>query len=378
MRGFILLLLGAAASALALVLARFPGVVERGYGSAVGPWIARALSRLTGWSPVSVAWILLLLLVGWGGWRVVGAVARWRAGSLTPGVAVLGGASWLAGVTGLLVLVFYVAWGLNYARAPLDRRAGLDGGGELDAADLANLTDHAVEEANRAYRVLHGGSDDIGEPTAVAFHPVRVSRELEVGWRVVAPRLGMGESAGLRHGPVKTVGATWLLDALDLSGVYSPWTGEAHVSASLPSMVLPATAAHEQAHQRGVARENEATFAGALAAIHAGDPYVVYSGWARIVRSLQRDMARVDREGWNRAMEALSPGVRRDWGDYVRWYEENRSIAGPAASAINDTYLRAHAVPGGIASYDRVTTLLLEWARRNDGRLSLEGAEAAG
>ncbi|MDT8341480.1 MAG: DUF3810 family protein, partial [Longimicrobiales bacterium] len=307
-----------------------------------------------------------------GGWRALGGLARVRAGELGLGAALGAGAGRLAGVVGILLVGFYLAWGLNYARAPLERRAGLEPTpSPADSAALEALTGYVVERVNAAYRVLHGGVDDAGVPTAVPFEAVRVSRSLEAGWRAVGPALGLGAAASRRHGPVKTVGATWILDALDLSGVYAPWTGEAHVSASLPSMVLPATAGHEQAHQRGIARENEATFAGALAAIHADDAYVRYSGWARIVRALQRDLSRVDRAAWDRAMEALLPGVRRDWGDYVRWYEENRSPAGPAASAVNHAYLRAHAVPGGIASYTRETGLLLAWAARNGGGLTL-------
>lgn len=369
MRGVILLAAGLLISALSMLLARFPGAAERAYGSAVGPLLSRALSLASGWIPVSVAWLILVALVAWGGWRSAMGLGRIRAGDAGLVTTTLSGLGWIAGVGGVLLMAFYLFWGLNYARAPLDQRLGLEAPEDPDPAELRALTELAVDQANRSYRALHGGSDDIGEPTSSAFDPVAVSRELEAGWRRVAPALGLGPQAGRRHGPVKTVGATWLLDALDLSGVYSPWTGEAHVSASLPSMVLPATAGHEQAHQRGIARENEATFAGTLAAIHSDDPYVVYSGWARIVRSLQRDMRRADPTGWDRAMEALAPGVRRDWGDYVRWYEENRSIAGPAASAVNDRYLRAHAVPGGIRSYDRVTELLLAWARRNGGRL---------
>lgn len=372
MRAAILLIAGLLISALSLVLARFPGAAERAYGSAVGPLLSRALSLATGWVPVSVAWLLLLGLVAWAGWRAVAGLARIRAGDTGLVTATLSGLGWVAGVTGVLLIAFYLFWGLNYARAPLDQRVGMEALEEPDAGELRALTQHAVDRANRSYRALHEGSEDIGEPTSFRFDPVVVSRELEAGWKRVGPALGLGPQAARRHGPVKTVGATWLLDALDLSGVYSPWTGEAHVSASLPSMVLPATAGHEQAHQRGIARENEATFAGSLAAIHSDDPYVIYSGWARIVRSLQRDMRRADPEAWDRAMEALAPGVRRDWGDYVRWYEENRSVAGPAASAVNDRYLRAHAVPGGIRSYDRVTELLLAWARRNGGRLTVE------
>lgn len=378
MRGLILLLAGVLLSGASMLLARFPGAAERVYGSTVGPWISRSLSLVTGWSSVSVAWLLLVALLGWGGWRFLRGVGRVRAGEVGAWAATAGGLGWVAGVVGVLLLAFYVVWGLNYARAPVDQRLGLATEEALDAADLQALTDYAVARTNEAYRRLHQGSDDIGVATAVPFDPVAVSRALEMGWRRVGPALGMGEAAALPHGRVKTVGATWLLDALDLSGIYSPWTGEAHVSASLPSMVLPATAGHEQAHQRGVARENEATFTGVLAAIHTDDAYVRYSGWARIIRSLQRDMARVDRAGWNAAMERLDPGVRRDWGDYIRWYEEHRSVAGPAATAVNHAYLRAHAVPGGVQSYDRVTTLLLEWARRHDGRLTvLPGTEDA-
>lgn len=370
MRGFLLLLLGATVSGLTMLLARLPGVVERVYGAGVGPWISKGLSRITGWSPVSVSWLALLALTGWALVRLVDGVSRWRAGSLPLGRGLAGGASWAAGVIGALLVVFYVAWGLNYARAPVDERLGLVTSEAPDPEALRQLTEYAVERTNEAYRRLHDGSDDVGTPTVAAFDPVAASTALEVGWRRVGPAIGMGSAEVGRYGPVKTVGATWLLDALDLSGVYSPFTGEAHVSGSLPSVVLPATAGHEQAHQRGIARENEATFAGVLAAIHSDDAFTRYSGWARVVRALQGDMIRVDRQGWDEIVARLVPGAVRDWEDYVQWYRDNRSIAAPVATAVNDTYLRAHGVPGGVLSYGRVTTLLLAWAARNDGRLT--------
>jgi hypothetical protein len=36
---------------------------------------------------------------------------------------------------------------------------------------------------------------------------------------------------------------------------------------------------------------------------------------------------------------------------------------------MNDRYLRAHGVEGGILSYGLVTRLLVAWARANDGSL---------
>lgn len=371
MRGLHLFLAGALVAGLSLLLSRFPGVVESLYGSTVGPYVARGLSLLTGWSPVSVSFVGLVLLTGWAGWRGFAGVTRIRAGEIGTTAALVNGLSWSAGVAGVLLLAFYLFWGLNYARAPLDQRLGLTADEPLDRDELVALTRDVVERTNLAYRAVHGGAEDAEAATAGTLDPRALSRELEVGWRRVGSDLGMGAMAGRRYGPVKFAGATWILDGLDLLGVYSPFTGEAHVSSSPPTLVIPASAGHEQAHQRGIARENEATFAGVLAAIHADDLLVRYSGWARILRSLMRDLARVDRETRDALMEELVPGVRRDWGDYVRWYEENRSVAGPAATAVNDTYLRAHAVPGGVGSYSRDTTLLLQWARRHQGRLTV-------
>ncbi len=371
MRGFFLLLLGLAVAGASLALARFPGVVERVYGQALGPWIARTLSVLTGWSPVSLSFVGIIALASWAVWRGAAGIGRIRAGEIGTFLALQKGAAWTAGVVGVLILAFYLLWGLNYARAPLDERLELVREVPPDPEELGRFAEYVVERTNLAYRTLHGGEEDIGAPTVDPLVPRQLSDELSVGWRRVGEALGMGSLADRSYGPVKIRGTSWVLDGLDLLGVYSPFTGEAHVTGSPPAVVVPASVGHEQAHQRAIPRENEATFAGALAAIHSDGHLVRYSGWARILRSVMRDLARADRPGRDALMERVHPGVRRDWADYARWYQENRSVAGPVASAVNDTYLRTHAVPGGIQSYSRDTTLFLEWWRRYGGRLTV-------
>jgi hypothetical protein len=371
MRGLLLFVAGLVITGLSLVAARFPGAVERAYGASLGPRIARGLSLLTGWSPVSVSFLGIVALLGWAGWRALRGTLRIRAGEIAVGLALQKGAAWTLGVVGVLLLAFYLLWGLNYARAPLQDRLGLTDDEPGNAEELSALTAYVVERTNLAYLTLHQGDTDTGSPTAAPLDARALSSQLAVGWARVGPALGMEGYAERPYGPVKVRGTSWVLDALDLLGVYSPFTGEAHITASPPTVVLPASAAHEQAHQRAIPRENEATFAGVLAAIHADDLLVRYSGWARILRSVMRDLSRADREGREALMDELYPGVRRDWADYARWYQENRSVAGPVASAVNDTYLRTHAVPGGIGSYSRDTALLVAWWRRQGGRLTV-------
>jgi hypothetical protein len=167
---------------------------------------------------------------------------------------------------------------------------------------------------------------------------------------------------------VKARGATAYLESFDLLGIYSPFTGEAHVNGRAPVIALVASLGHEQAHQRTIMRENEATFAGALAATHAEDALLRYAGWARIVRSVLRDLAAVDRAARDSIQAGLHPGVARDWRDYAEWGRRSRSPAAPVARAVNDASLRMHRVPGGVESYQMDTRLFLAWFVRTGGR----------
>jgi len=362
-----LLVAGLAMSAIAMLLARVPGVVEGAYASGIGPAIARALSRLTGFAPVSIGALTLVALGVWLASSGARGLILIRSGSSTWRAASIRGANRLAGIVGALLLLFYPLWGFNYARAPLDARLGMDDLEAVDPVHLRRLTDRVARETGRAYRVLHGGVADAGNPTTRTASVAEISHALEIGWRRAGGALGMSPTAKQRYGPAKSLGVTHVLDFLGVVGVYLPFTGEAHVSSAQPALSLPAVVAHEQAHQRGIARENEASFVGAVVAIHSEDPLLRYSGWARILRALQRDLVRTDRGAWAEIRGSLEPGVIRDWQHYLEWLRDSRSAAAPLVEATNDAYLRAHAVPGGIESYNRVATLLLKWDTRYGG-----------
>ena len=80
-----------------------------------------------------------------------------------------------------------------------------------------------------------------------------------------------------------------LQSRLGFTGVYFPFTGEANVNVDAPVCLLPATVAHEMAHQRMVASEQEANFVGILAAVTSGDPVYQYSGYLMgLIPFLQR------------------------------------------------------------------------------------------
>ena len=70
-----------------------------------------------------------------------------------------------------------------------------------------------------------------------------------------------------------------LMSAWGFTGYLCPLVGESTLNMDCPAVFLPVTVAHELAHQRGVAAEQEANFVGILAATEGGNAVYSYSGW---------------------------------------------------------------------------------------------------
>ena len=93
---------------------------------------------------------------------------------------------------------------------------------------------------------------------------------------------------------------------LQISGIYSFFTGEANVNVEYPDYCLPFTAAHELSHQRGICRENEANFVAFLVCIGSEDDYIRYSGYLNVYEYLASALYRADKELYKSALERLS------------------------------------------------------------------------
>jgi hypothetical protein len=127
--------------------------------------------------------------------------------------------------------------------------------------------------------------------------------------------------------------------------------------------------AHEMSHQRGFAREDEANFAGYLAASLASEPYPRYSAYVFAQRQLLSALARYDRDRASELAALRLPGVQRDIRAAVEYWARFEGATSRATRSMNDAYLRANRVPGGILSYNRSVELLVAYARSRGGWL---------
>lgn len=336
-----------------------PGFTEQIWGGWAGPFITWALSRITGILPFST---IELLFAAWFTWRAITTgrgLAQARSGRRSWRHAWLAFALVLGQDLGVGLGVFYLAWGLNYARPDLEARLHwVDA--ELPEHLVTQLAEDAVLAANEAYRELHG-VEDVGHPTSLG-DPATLDVALEEGWQLATAELGLSGPVTWRHGPFKRLLISPALRRAGLSGFYSPFTGEANVNRSVPAVSLPQVAAHEKAHQRAIAPEDEANFFGWLAAARAPDPRARYSAHVFAQRQLLRALMRLDRPRAEALVGLRLPGVQRDVDDLYEYWALAQGTTGRISRAVNDAYLKTNRVEGGVLAYGGSVELMLRFA----------------
>ncbi len=160
---------------------------------------------------------------------------------------------------------------------------------------------------------------------------------------------------------VKPVAVSEVMSYMHITGVYSFFTGEANVNVGFPDYTLPYTAAHEMAHQRGIAREDEANFVAFLVCIGSDDPYIRYSGYLNLYEYVANALWSADKDLYYKAVGRLNAEVKHEMAAYSDFYDRYRdSVAGEVSSTINNSYLQSQGTPG-TRSYGMVVDLVVAY-----------------
>ncbi len=147
-----------------------------------------------------------------------------------------------------------------------------------------------------------------------------------------------------------------------ISGVYSYYTGEANLNINFPDYTLPFTAAHEFAHQRGIAPENEANFVAFLICSESDDPYIRYSGYLNMFEYVTNALYMANSDMYYEVISKTDSRARYEMIAYSEFFEKYReSVASEVSDVVNDTYLKTQGQSSGSASYGLVVDLAVAY-----------------
>jgi hypothetical protein len=335
-----------ALAAAAIVLPRPAALVERLYGQGVYPAIQTVLTSASNALPVAVFDVAIVgvgVLVLWwlrAAWRDRRGSGWLRAiWTLTCRLVTLAAAAYLW---------FLAAWGLNYARPPIEQRLGL-AVGAATTIEVRELLDTAIAKANALYLPSR----------AAGFVPYRAEED-------VARALHLVEASHGRPSPTTpaTPKPTLLAPYFRMAGVdglTAPAALETLLNPDLTARERPFTLAHEWAHLSGAAPEADANFVAWLVTQAPGTwAHTQYSGWLFL---LSETAAQMPAEARRTALAALADGPRRDLADIARRQQSRVDLVERVGWRVYDSYLKSQGVGEGVRSYSRVVELIVRSRR---------------
>nr|WP_325257692.1 DUF3810 domain-containing protein [uncultured Oscillibacter sp.] len=320
-----------------------------------GP-LRRGLGRICYQVPFSVMEVVevLAVLVGLG-------YLIWSAAAVARAKGRRRSRAYGAGLRGVCVLLsvwcgFCLLWGVNFWTDSFQDKSGIYAQ-PVALEDLKEVTAYfAARVAETAGNVERDGRGLFA-----------VSREeiLENSVRAYDGAVREFPFLAFDDPGVKPMAFSRLMSAMDFTGFYSSFTGESNVNVDSPACMLPSTVAHELAHQRGFASEQECNFLAVLASTTCGDPAYGYSGWLIGYVYLGNALYSQDPEAYWAIREALIPEEAQLDLAYnnAYWAQFQDTTVQRASNKVYDGLLKSYGDERGIQSYGTVVDLLVVYYR---------------
>ncbi|MCA1592291.1 MAG: DUF3810 domain-containing protein [Acidobacteria bacterium] len=329
-----------------------PRYVERYYSLKLFPQLARvfAFARFFSFSLAEILSALLLsAFILWLAWLARRLRLR-RTQARRILLSTFARSLWLACFG---VASFLLVFGLNYQRQPLAETFGLERR-EPAVPEIEAISREVVESINRDY-AESGASVEGERGSRMPLTPAQLYEVLEAAYEREPLLQGSASVAGVSPKPIYLSG---LLSRFGISGVYSPFTGEANYNAIQTECDLPFTVAHEMAHQRGFAREDEANFIAFLVCTKASHPFVRYSGYLNALRVLGV-LRRLAPERYREIVAAIGEGPRADLKARALFWSRYSGRLSDFGQGINHVYLKVNGVRSGVKNYNEAVWLII-------------------
>jgi hypothetical protein len=331
----------------------YPQSVEQFYSRGFYPAVSSAVSLYFNLFPFSCAECILYALVVFAVFIIVLAFVylfrRKFKALFKLFVTVIGFA-----ITGYFL--FLLMWGLNYNRAPLENNLGYKTG----TPTVTELSAILKSETRSINALCDSVSYDKNGRSNYPGGFGKISSGVTEGYAALAKQSSLDKTlfgSGLPR--PKSIFASKYMSYTGIEGIFVPFTYEPNVNTDCPAFVLPFNAAHESAHYKGFAREQEASFVAYLADTANSDPYFQYSAHMEAYIYISNALYETDQSAWQKAAGSLDPRAKGDFQYYNDFIVSHSSYAADVSSKVNDSYLKSQGQQG-IITYDMFVTLLAD------------------
>lgn len=321
------------------------------FNRTVSPIGRRIFAWITCWFPFSFAELLivliplffvLLIVIGYKHFCDSNRSALVYAGMLLSGVCIIG-------------IIFVWNFAAGYYGSTLDQKLNLkrEKSSAEELYQTAELLSEELAALSEEIIFLEDGT------SLMPYSYTEMNRKLLDAYDSFCQKYDFMDTF---YSQVKPVMLSEPMSYTHITGVYTFFTGEANINVNFPDYTIPYTAAHELAHQRGIAREDEANFIAFLVCMESDDPYIRYSAYLNVYEYVASALHSANRSLYLQAYAGLPNGVKAEEIAYSLFFEKYRdNVAADISEATNNSYLQSQGASEGTRSYNMVVDLAVAY-----------------
>ena len=252
----------------------------------------------------------------------------------------------------LILLFFNLNWGLNYYRTPLYQDLGYQM--KYNETELEATFSKLVTISNQLHSQLSEN-----DTTAVTLHYSKtkignlIEKEFDFDLKKMEPKPYLKQSLW-----------STLLSYMGYAGYLNPFTLESQANSKIPKLDFIITAAHEMAHQLGIASEGEANFIAFYTSIKHSDPFLQYAGYTFALRYCYAELYKANPENAKEKIKTLHPGILKNYKELSEFWKQYQNPFEPLLKKGYDSYLKANGQAKGIQSYSTIVGYVVAYAQK--------------
>lgn len=331
-----------------------PSIIEGLHGKVFFPFFSWILDHTIGFLPFPFFYILIALAGFWifRFYKKLRLASK-NGESLVPSLAI-----GILSAIGYILSAFYFFWGFNYDRIQLQERLSW----QVKPVNREFLMQEARDQVqrlssltlNHREAIEHGLSFKNYQALEVAIRQEAVKIAIELGY------------LGRNRVRCRQLSPSGVLLRISTAGFYNPLSGECNIDKGLHPLQKPFSMAHEFFHGMGITGEGDCNFLAYLLCNQSNNDFIRYSGEIGYWRYMRHSVYVSDKEQYLQMVEALPDLVKQDLKDIDTELAKYPDIAPRIRDAIYGAYLKSNKIHDGLANYNRILQLVINWRQNNE------------
>ncbi len=254
---------------------------------------------------------------------------------------------------------FVLSFSAGYRGYGLDDKLEIDRK-KLSADDLNYAAEYLVAEIADISQKIEYGQDGFSK---MPYDFSTMNENLMTAYDSLAAKYSFIKNFKSR---LKPVVLSEVMSYAHITGVYTFFTGESNLNINFPDYTIPYTAAHEFAHQRGIAREDEANMVAFLVSLESDDIYIRYCAFVNMYEHIIRALSKADKDMAKEIWKKLPSAVYNEQRAYSAFFKKyEKSVTSQVSGAVNDAYLKGQGTEGE-KSYGMVVDLTVAYLKEQE------------